>query len=691
MPLSLASVVCVTSTRLTITAGLQSGFFKTGSDVGAFNPHDYRPNEFVSNDFIYEGLTAWDGDDTDGLDGIAGTDDDWVKPSLAIRWSTNFAAVQASPATPYEITFTLRSGVTFHDGTPWNAAAAKANFDQIMGSDGLSTSRKMLVGMHDWLGFTQSLDSWAVMDDMTFKLTFTTYYEAALRELSFIRPFRMISVTALPSMADGGVSHSRWRFGGPWLPGSPNPNGWPVWNPYLGRGVAAPLGTGPYYVVDKLIKNVETNATRRLPAADFNATCYEGDTCTYGANEVVAEILFKKYAGHWKSPTYDDIVMRAYDSLSDVKAALLNQTLDVAYGVQTVAPSAFLALATDEEGSGVVAHKAPFDMNTRLIVLNSGGALNTTDLRKLVMGLLAPGRRELRMGELAEEEPMETLFDPKLPHCGVLSTMSDVETLAATKSPDVTISNLTGVKLRFLYIKDIPHHQMIAAKVIADLYTHGIEVEVMPVDKDTYNDRHCDYLGPNEDGVDGFHSWDIAISETWGAPYDATSKLWDMTHGQASGWCSAEADAPAVSNMESMPYSVFVTKVRGLSAIVDPTARQAAYDEVLTVLHDEAVFMPLTAKRQTAITNQRVSGFKFGFMEYDLPLANLYPTPPAFIALSGGAVGGIIVASLAGAMLLLGIILLIFHEKKGTPIFKKSLDQPTKGPEAPEGPEAPDC
>ena len=48
-----------------------------------------------------------------------------------------------------------------------------------------------------------------------------------------------------------------------------------------------------------------------------------------------------------------------------------------------------------------------------------------------------------------------------------------------------------------------------------------------------------------------------------------------MTHGLA-GWCSAEADAPAVSNMASMPYPDFVEKVRGLSAIIDDTEREEA-------------------------------------------------------------------------------------------------------------------
>jgi len=616
-----------TENTLVITAGTQTGFFRTRSDIGSLNPHDYRPNEFVTNDFIFEGLVAWDGEHTAGVDGISGNDDDFVKPSLAASWVTNRAAVEAAPTTPYEITFTLRSGVTFHDGSAWNAAAAKANFDQIMGGNGASGGTKALKGLHDWLGFTQSLDAWAAVDSMTFKLTFTSYYESALRELAIIRPFRMISIASLPNMGAMEVSHNKWRGGAP-----------RVFGGYTMRGVSSPIGTGPYKVVDKLLVKA-SGESRRLPAAGFNASCYTNDVCTYNAGEWVSEVLFQKVA-HWKNPSYDNVIFRAYNSIGDVKTALLNGTLDVAYGVNVLSPGGFLSLATAEQGADVVAHKSKSNLNTRLIVLNSGGRLNTVDLRKLVMGILAPGRQALYDGELAEEQPTDKLFDPTLPYCGVLSSLSSPSVLAATKSPTVTTANITR-PLRFMYIKDIPHQQIIAAEIIATLYTHGIAVTPIPVTKEQYNGRHCWYLsdpngtfpywysykydGDGDAQQESYHAWDIAYSETWGPPYDSTSKLWDMTHGLA-GWCSQEADAPAVSNMESMNYATFVDRVRNLSTILDATARQAAYTEVLTTLHNEAIFLPMTHKRQTAVTNKRVSGFQFGYMEYDLPLANLSPT-----------------------------------------------------------------
>ena len=209
----------------------------------------------------------------------------------------------------------------------------------------------------------------------------------------------------------------------------------------------------PTQVIDKLLVTA-SGSSRRLPAADFNASCYTNDQCTYNDGEWVSEVLFQKFEGHWKNATYDNVILRAYNSIGDVKAALQNGTLDLAYGVNVLSPSAFLSLATAEGGAGLVAHKASSDLNTRLLVLNSGGRLDTLDMRKVVMGILAEGRDALYGGELAEEQPMDTLFDPSLPHCGVLSSLSSPTELAATTS--MSAANITQ-SLRFMYIKDVPH------------------------------------------------------------------------------------------------------------------------------------------------------------------------------------------------------------------------------------------
>ena len=61
-----------------------------------------------------------------------------VKPWLATAWR-----ISADLKT---YTFTLRDGVTFHDGTPFDAAAVKANFDRIVAPDTKSQYASTLIG-----------------------------------------------------------------------------------------------------------------------------------------------------------------------------------------------------------------------------------------------------------------------------------------------------------------------------------------------------------------------------------------------------------------------------------------------------------------------------------------------------------------------------------------------------------------
>ena len=409
------------------------------------------------------------------------------------------------------------------------------NFDQIMGGTGVIGSTKVLRGMHDWLGFTQQLDAWEAVDDMTFSLTFTTYYESALRELATIRPFRMSSVAALPSLANLELSHTAARGGAlrnPWPPRC-GQAGRPVCHMF--RGVSAPIGTGPYQVISKTLQSGST--TRVMPAADFNATCYTTDTCVYPAGEYVKEVLFTKFAGHWKNPSYDRVILRAYDSQAAVSAALQDGSLDIAYGVNTLSPSSFISLATAEGGSDLVAHQASTDLNIRNLVINSGTILNK-DLRKLIMGTVAEGLPDLYAGELAEETPMSTIFDPTQPHCSVLSTLTTPSVLAATRNMSVSAADFPR-PLRLLYRAYEPHSVMIVAEVQARLFAAGINVQPMAVQtRDAYNGFNCDYLsgfsyggsaygdddvGSGEGCDDGdaaclakWHTWDLSLSQTWG-------------------------------------------------------------------------------------------------------------------------------------------------------------------------------
>ncbi len=88
-------------------------------------------------------------------------------PGLAERW-------QMSPD-GLNWTFTLRQGVTFHDGEPFNAAAVGVNLDRIMNPELASQKAKFLLG--PYTGYT-------VVDDYTITLHLSEPYEPLLDALS---------------------------------------------------------------------------------------------------------------------------------------------------------------------------------------------------------------------------------------------------------------------------------------------------------------------------------------------------------------------------------------------------------------------------------------------------------------------------------------------------------------------------
>jgi peptide/nickel transport system substrate-binding protein len=118
-------------------------------------------------------------------------------PGLATEWTISEDGLTW--------TFKLREDVTFHDGTPFNAEALKANFDRILDPETGAVSAKTAVG---------SMSSTTVVDEFTFEFTTDEPYAPLLNNLSgaLLSP---VSPTAIQEMGE--------EFGqapvmtGPWM------------------------------------------------------------------------------------------------------------------------------------------------------------------------------------------------------------------------------------------------------------------------------------------------------------------------------------------------------------------------------------------------------------------------------------------------------------------------------------------
>ena len=286
------------------------------------NPHTYRPNEFFANDFVYEGLVRYVGGN--------------VVPSLAASWTTG----------PSSYTFTLRRGVTFHDGTPFNADAVALNLANILAPPLVTAD------YHGWYDLVTRITGWVVVDAYTIRIELNQPYFNGLQELTYIRPIRFLSPAAMPP--NGNTCAPGW--------GNVTAGNTTV----VCRGILRPIGTGPLR-----FDYLQTN--RRVLTVD------QVSVVPLGVGEQTVEVGFARYDGYWGTPAImPKFAARVFPSSAAVAAALANGTLDLAYGSGTLAPVDYIKLSRNNSAT-LSAALSPA-LITRLLALNSN-ATATAALR----------------------------------------------------------------------------------------------------------------------------------------------------------------------------------------------------------------------------------------------------------------------------------------------------------------------
>lgn len=168
----------------TLTIGIEA-------DLARLDPHISGTwNTFKALSHIYEGFVAEDLLAT----GVATPP---IVPALAESWE-----VSADKKT---YTFRLRRGVSFHDGEPWNAAAAKFNLDR-MTNPAFEFHQPGAVGMLQWVW--GDLAGYEVVDDYTIRIVLKQPNSEFLRRLAAggSGTPRMISPAAVRKFGNDGIN-----------------------------------------------------------------------------------------------------------------------------------------------------------------------------------------------------------------------------------------------------------------------------------------------------------------------------------------------------------------------------------------------------------------------------------------------------------------------------------------------------
>lgn len=341
-------------------AGGQTGLFV---GVGRLDPHTYRPNEFFANNWVYEGLVEY------GPNGA-------ILPSLAASWQV---ADNAEGGQVY--TFKLRRGVTFHDGTAWDCAAAKLNFDHVL-ADPLIAGE-----WHGWYGLPGQIVSVSCPGTHELVLTTKDKYYPLLQELTYIRPLRMLS----PAMFVDGLDSDPYTqnschvgWGNVTLEGS---------QPVVCAGILGVSGTGPWK--------------------------HEGPVTELGdEGPEMTEEVFQRNADHWAGATaggVERLRLVRYPDHAAVKQALLDGSLDVVVGSGPLPPADVKEFQSNPDFQVYLTEP----LQNRVIVLNTAKA-PTDDLQVRKTIIHGVNKAAIIDKELAGmDEPVDALFPKTAPYCSV--------------------------------------------------------------------------------------------------------------------------------------------------------------------------------------------------------------------------------------------------------------------------------
>lgn len=251
-------------------------------------------------------------------------------------------------------------------------------------------------------------------------------------------------------------------------------------------------------------------------------------------------------------------------------------------------------------------------MSTREIVLNTTKA-HLSD--KLVRQALqhATNKQAISDGVFyGIEKPADTLYAPTVPYANVGLKPYDynvdtAKTLLSSAgyvlgADGILTKDGTPLELNLLYNSDSVTEKAISEFLQAEYKKVGIILHIKGEEEQSYRDNM-------KSG-----NFDMVFNISWGLPYDPQSSLAGMRKPVYGDYAAQQGLEDKADIDEA------ITKILTSTS---ETERQELYKFVLTRLHEDAVYIPLTYENNKAIYNNRVEGLHFTQTLYEVPFKDL--------------------------------------------------------------------
>lgn len=211
------------------------------------------------------------------------------------------------------------------------------------------------------------------------------------------------------------------------------------------------------------------------------------------------------------------------------------------------------------------------------------------------------------------EQPADTLFAKTVPYCDIDLEPYAYDVEQAQSMLDEAgwvvgadkIREKDGQKLNIdlLYNSDSVTEKAIAEYLQSEYQKIGISLNIHGEEEQSYRDNMK------------AGNFDMVFNICWGTPYDPQSSLAAM-RAPVYGDYAAQLGLEDKAEIDQAITDILVS--------TDEQKRQDLYMFVLTRLHEDAVYIPLTYECNKAIYRSDLKGFHFTQTQYEVPFADFY-------------------------------------------------------------------
>ncbi|PIC63462.1 nickel ABC transporter, nickel/metallophore periplasmic binding protein [Sporosarcina sp. P13] len=494
--------------------------FSWSGDIGDLNPHTYFPNEFFSQAMVYESLVYY------GEDGE-------IKPWLAKSWDVLEDGK--------EYIFHLRDDVKFSDGSAFNAAIVKKNFDAVL------ANREQ----HDWIDLINQIKTTEVIDNYTFKLTLHHAYYPTLQELTYVRPLRFVAESAFPASGDTFTD-----------------------------GLTAPIGTGPWVLKE------------------------------HKENEYA---IFESNDTYWgEKPKVDEVVVKVITDGESRVLAFEKGELDMIFGNGVISQDSFKFL----KESGKYETKISEPTATRTLLFNTNR--ETMSDKNIRLALQHAFDKDAVIDNIfyGIERKADTLFPQNLTYTNVevdpyaydvekATALLDEAGWKTVKGKEFREKDGQPLQLELLFISTDNIQKSIAEFVQGDLRKIGVDVKLTSQESNTFWTT----------AFDGHY--DILFTATWANPFDPHSYLASITTDSSGG-------GPDYYALSGLSFKKELdTRIKEVLLTTTEEDRIKQYHQILTMLHEEAVYLPISYQSNIAVYKKNILGVDFLPQEVEIPTTTI--------------------------------------------------------------------